>query len=248
MRQEFETLKTYSKKILLITTYLNCYLSDFGVLASSNNDTNASTRSNVSSREKKVGLVLVDSSEIVDNFGLLLNRNGFTSQEGLVDSHGGRVDLEDSDISGDLVTDGDFDDITGDDFSGEDSLDLFSIGSEDLAHLGLVLLQGFDGGLGVLFLPDTDDGVGDEDEEDDKGLDKGSDSLVVVFEEGEDKGDAGSEEEDSNEQVFELLDNEFHEGFAFFGGEFVEAISFLVVGDLEKKVNKKPRSFSGLFY
>ena len=34
------------------------------------------------------------------------------------------------------------------------------------------------------YLPDTDDGVGDEDEEDDEGLDEGRDGVFVVFKEG----------------------------------------------------------------
>ena len=37
-------------------------------------------------------------------------------------------------------------------------------------------------------LPYTDDGIGDEDEQDDEGLDEGGD-RVIVLKEGEDEGD-----------------------------------------------------------
>ena len=35
------------------------------------------------------------------------------------------------------------------------------------------------------YLPDTDNGIGDENEEDDEGLDKRSDGFICIFEEGE---------------------------------------------------------------
>ncbi len=41
-------------------------------------------------------------------------------------------------------------------------------------------------------LPDSNDGVGDEDEQDDEGLDKGGDRLLVtLLEEGQHEGDGG---------------------------------------------------------
>ena len=154
--------------------------------------------------------------------------------------------MNDSDVSWDLITDSDFDDITRDDFAGEDALDLLSVGSEDLGHFGLVFFKSFDGRLGVLFLPDSDDSVCDENEKDDKGLDKGGDALIVfaaLFEEGEDEGDAGREEEDSDEEIFELLDDELHQGLALFGRKLVETISFLVISDLNIYEKKVPNVF-----
>ena len=38
----------------------------------------------------------------------------------------------------------------------------------------------------VSYLPDSDDGVADQDEQDDEGLDEGRDGVVVVLEEGQD--------------------------------------------------------------
>ena len=46
-------------------------------------------------------------------------------------------------------------------------------------------LEGLDGGLGVPFLPDADDGVGDENEKDDERFDKGRDRFVFIFEKGQ---------------------------------------------------------------
>ena len=212
------------------------YLSDFSVLSSSDNNTNASSRSDVGARKEKVGLVLVDGAEVIDDFSLFLNGNGLASKKSLIDSHRGRVDLNDADVSWDLVTDSDFDDITGDDFSGEDALDLLSVRSEDLGHFRFVFFKRFDCRLGVLFLPDSDNSVRDENEEDDKRLDKGGDAFVVLaalFEERENEGNAGGEEEDSDEEIFELLDDQLHQRLAFFGRKLVQAISLLVIGDLK---------------
>lgn len=40
-------------------------------------------------------------------------------------------------------------------------------------------------GYFVTYLPDTDNGVGDEDEEDDEGLHEGSDRLITILKEGQ---------------------------------------------------------------
>jgi len=54
-------------------------------------------------------------------------------------------------------------------------------------------------------LPDADDGVGDEDEEDDEGLHEGRDGFLVVLKEGQDEGDDGGQEEDLDQEIVELL-------------------------------------------
>lgn len=46
----------------------------------------------------------------------------------------------------------DFDDVPGDDALGADLLHAGLVRAHDLAHLGLVLLQGLDGGLGIALL------------------------------------------------------------------------------------------------
>ena len=63
------------------------------------------------------------------------------------------------------------------------------------------------------YLPDTDNSIGNEDEEDDKGLDEGGDG-VVVFKEGEDEGDDGGEEEDLDEQVVKLFQDQLENGLS----------------------------------
>ena len=47
---------------------------------------------------------------------------------------------------------GDLDDVTGHDLAGSDHLHTSLVGADDLAHLGLVLLQRLDGTLGVPLL------------------------------------------------------------------------------------------------
>ena len=68
------------------------------------------------------------------------------------------------------------------------------------------------------YLPDTNNGVGNEDKKDDKGLDKGGDG-VVVLKEGEDKGDDGGEEEDLDEEVIELFQDQLKNSFPGLHGQ-----------------------------
>ena len=62
-------------------------------------------------------------------------------------------------------------------------------------------------------LPDTDNSVGDQDEQDDKGLDEGGD-RVVILEEGEDEGDDGSEEENLDKEVIKLFQDKLENGLS----------------------------------
>ena len=68
------------------------------------------------------------------------------------------------------------------------------------------------------YLPDTNNSVGNEDEEDDKGLDEGGDG-VVVFKEGEDEGDDGGEEEDLDEQVVKLFQDQLENSLSSLHGQ-----------------------------
>ena len=54
------------------------------------------------------------------------------------------------------------------------------------------------------YLPDTNNSIGDKDEQDDKGFNKGGD-RVVIFKEGEDEGDDGSEEKNLDKEVIKLF-------------------------------------------
>ena len=67
-------------------------------------------------------------------------------------------------------------------------------------------------------LPDTDNSVGNQDEQDDKGLDEGGD-RVVILEEGEDEGDDGGEEQDLDEQVIELFQDQLKDGLSLLDGQ-----------------------------
>ena len=78
------------------------------------------------------------------------------------------------------------------------------------------------------YLPDTDNSVGNEDEEDDKGLDEGGDG-VVVFKEGEDEGDDGGEEEDLDEQVVKLFQDQLENSLSSLHGQLIGAVFLLVL-------------------
>ena len=78
-------------------------------------------------------------------------------------------------------------------------------------------------------MPDSHDGVQDEDDEDDNGFDVGEYALFVgvvsrVVEVGEDEGDERRHEQDFDEGVVELFEDEFPEGRGVFFVEFVEAV------------------------
>ena len=71
--------------------------------------------------------------------------------------------------------------ISGNELTGADHLNSVGAGTDDLGHLGLVLFQGFDSRLGISFLPDSDGGIGDQNKEDNKGLNKGGDGFRLTL-------------------------------------------------------------------
>ena len=83
---------------------------------------------------------------------MLDDRHRLTGEDGLIDPERGGVDLDETNVGGDLVADGDLDNVAGDNLVGLDLLDAVLVGADDLAHLRLVLLQGFNGGLGIPLL------------------------------------------------------------------------------------------------
>lgn len=77
---------------------------DSGVQASADDNAASLAGSDVSTREQDVLLVLVDCSGIRNWFSVFDDGDGFTSKDGLINTDGGGQDLDDADISGDLVT------------------------------------------------------------------------------------------------------------------------------------------------
>lgn len=179
-------------------------LTDLGVLAGLDHNTEGLSRSDVGTTEEQVNLVLVDGSGVWHGLGALWNGDRLTSQQGLVDSEGGGLDLEDSEIGWDLVANTDVDHVTWHEVTSKDLLNLTrSVLSEDLGHSWLVLLESLNSALGVLLLPDTDASVGDENGEDDEWLDESAEHRVLfaifgLFEESEHEGDAGGKQENSD--------------------------------------------------
>lgn len=104
---------------------------------------------------------------------MLDDGDGLSSEDGLVDPERGRHDGDQADVGRGLVTDWtnknwlkknqrfpscvvprtrDLDDVSGHQLVGPDVLHADLVRPDDLAHLGLVLLQGLDGVLGVALL------------------------------------------------------------------------------------------------
>ena len=65
---------------------------------------------------------------------------------------GGGVDLDEPEVRGDTITDGDLEDVARDDVNGLDLLHAVLVGPDHLAGLRLVLLQGLNGLLSVPLL------------------------------------------------------------------------------------------------
>ena len=112
--------------------------------------------SSIPYRKEDVLLVLIHGAWIQNWICMLDHRYTLTSQQRLIDANGGRVDGGDSDVSRHFVTDRHFDDVSRNQLSGLDALDLSgSILSHDFRDFGLVLFECFDGALGIPFLDVT---------------------------------------------------------------------------------------------
>ena len=68
-----------------------------------------------------------------------------SGQDGLVNAEGGGVDLDQSEVGGDLVTHGHLDDVTGHNVHSLDLLDTVSVRPDNLSGLGLVFFQSLNG-------------------------------------------------------------------------------------------------------
>lgn len=124
---------------------------------------------------------LIDSAWVGHRVGVLDHGHRFASQDGLIDPESGREDLGQANVGRDFVADRYFYDVTGHDFLGPDPLDARFVRSYDFTHLGLVLFERLDRRLGISFLPDADYSIGDEDEQNDEGLDEGRERILVLF-------------------------------------------------------------------
>jgi hypothetical protein len=138
-----------------------------GVQASAHDNTTSLASSDVGTREDDVLLVLVDGAWVGHGIGVLDDGHGFTSQDRLVNTQSGGEDLDEADVGGNLVSDGHLNNVARNDFLGAHLLDTRLVATDDLAHLGLVLLQSLNGGLRIALLPHTDDGVGDQNKQND---------------------------------------------------------------------------------
>ena len=80
---------------------------DGGQSCGADDDSTSFTGSDVGSGEDNVLLVLVDGARVGHGLVVLDHRHGLTGEDGLVDTQGGGVDLDDPEVSRQLVSDGD---------------------------------------------------------------------------------------------------------------------------------------------
>ena len=99
---------------LLGLSHLVSDLADGGVAAGADDDTAGLAGSHIGPGENDVLLVLVDGPGVGDRVAVLNDGHGLSGQDGLVNTEGGGVDLDETEVSGDLVTDRDLEDISGD--------------------------------------------------------------------------------------------------------------------------------------
>mmetsp|Transcript_7970 Transcript_7970/g.18801 ORF Transcript_7970/g.18801 Transcript_7970/m.18801 type:complete len:537 (-) Transcript_7970:515-2125(-) len=139
-----------------------------------------------------------------DVVGALVDGRSLAGEGSLLGLEGRGLELDDADVSGDLVADRHLHDVAGHQLLGVDQLHPLVA-----QHLGLVRVEvreRLDGSLRVRLLPDADAGVEDEDGHDDARLDPGVLlSMRVRVEDGEGRGDAGGDEKDLDHLVVELL-------------------------------------------
>merc|ERR1712106_902528 len=105
--------------------------------------------------------------------------------------------ITETDVSGDLVSNSDFQDVSRDNLNRLNLLDTILVRTDDLASLGLVFLESLNSRLCISLLPDTNKSVENENEQDDERFNKSCDG-VIVFKEGQDKRNDGSEQQNFN--------------------------------------------------
>uniref|UniRef100_A0A182WLP1 Uncharacterized protein n=1 Tax=Anopheles minimus TaxID=112268 RepID=A0A182WLP1_9DIPT len=160
--------------------HLGTDLTDGSVQTSADDNTACLTGGDVGTGEQNVLLVLVDSARVRDGIGVLDHGHGLTSQDGLIDTDGGGEDLDQTDISRDLVPDRHLNHITRDDLLGADLLHTRLVATDNLAHLGLVLLQRLNSRFGIAFLPHTDDGVSDQNQQNDERFNESFNTFMFL--------------------------------------------------------------------
>ena len=77
-------------------------------------------------------MYLVDGPRVGHGFVVLDDGDGLSGQDGLVDAERGGVDLDDPEVGGHLVTDGDLDNVAGNHLHSLDLLDTLLVGTDDL--------------------------------------------------------------------------------------------------------------------
>ncbi|KAI3481410.1 hypothetical protein L1887_56237 [Cichorium endivia] len=180
--------------------------------------------------EEDVGLVLLDGVGVDDGVERLVDRDGLAGEDGLVYAEGGGVDGDEAAVCGDLVADGEDEDVAGDEELGAH---LVGVGvADDGGGVGAVLFEGVDGLVGVALLDDAYGRICDEDEDDDAGLDQGGAERGVLLEQGEDERDDGGGEEDEHELVLELLEDELPQRRRRLFGQRVVAVLCAALFDL----------------
>merc|ERR1712072_700826 len=145
------------------------------------------------------------------------------SQDRLVNTEGGGVDLGETEISWDFVSNRNLKDVSRNNVNSLDLLNAILVRADDLSSLWLVFLECLNSRFCISLLPYTNNSVGNENEKDDERFNKSCDGIII-FKEGEDKGDDGSEQQNFDEEIIELLENKFPDCLALFSRELISSL------------------------
>jgi hypothetical protein len=164
--------------VLLGLGHVGLDLADLGTHAGRGDDADGRAVGDRRAREHHVQLAL-DAHILGDDLELLEHGLALARERALVRLDGGRLQLDDAHVGRHLVAHADVDDVA------RHELRRRHVGHEHAVtqHLGggrLHLLECVERVLGVVLLPDADDGVDDQDEHDHEGLDEGLQALVAI--------------------------------------------------------------------
>ena len=124
---------------LLGLSHLVPDLTDGSGAAGADDDAPGLAGSHVGTGEDDVLLVLVDGPGVGDGVAVLDDGHRLSGEDGLVDAEGGGVDLHETEVGGDFVSDGHLEDVAGNNVHSLDLLDTILVGSDNFTSLGLVL-------------------------------------------------------------------------------------------------------------
>lgn len=164
--------------VLLGLGHVGLDLADLGTHAGRGDDADGRTVGDRRAREHHVELAL-DAHILRDELELLEHGLALARERALVRLDGGRLQLDDAHVGRHFVAHADVDDVAWHEIRRRHVGHEHAV-TQHLCGGRLHLLERVERVLGVVLLPDADDGVDDQDEHNHEGLDEGLQALVAL--------------------------------------------------------------------